>query len=534
MPDPIAPSYSIAPQPVAPTGIRAEPPVQAPPSISNDLKTGYELAIQSKDPGVLQNYAQQARGTAFGDEAALASEVIKSNHAEYDRLIAPIQKAGGVGTPEGNLAAVDTWKHVGSDPKFGTWLIHYLMKDPNARAYAGAGKISTSNEYGTDGTLLQVDKNDLGEPVKVINLATGKLVGPQEYASLKAANGIGKVVTEERLKNQAKFNADARNLEDQQLNTYVAFSKKLEDAGRSIVDLGNGLAQSGVKPGDVAKLVSFGNQSLTESKSRSEQFNKLDSLTKSGDAKTNIEQIKTISARAGFPGVVNVTSDGKLIFSNGETKSVSDLAQTQTLNTASSAFENATTGNQQQRAMGELFSKLSPPQQQALLRMVDLQSNVTNDYNKIRSEVGDLRFLVNLNDLDPMRGFGATLAKGESMIHNAQMINEYAKTRGEHLKVFEANGKNPSAGEMQAAFTRTAGYNEKADELTKKVNQYIEFDIKEKTAEEQGKAAAEAAKPVKAVAPPKTKPETKTKTESSKPTMAEIRARMAAEKGNKQ
>jgi hypothetical protein len=516
MPDPIAPSYSIAPQPVSPTGIRAEPPVQAPPSASNDLKTGYELAIQSKDPGVLQNYAQQARGTAFGDEAALASEVIKSNHAEYDRLIAPIQKAGGVDTPEGRIEAAKTYDYVGKDPKFGEWLIHYLMKDPMARVYAGAGNIKTELKYGVDGQLVEVHRNELGSVVRAKNFATGKELSKPEYDALKAESGVGKVITEERLKNQAAFNADARNLEDKQLNTYVAFSKKLEDAGRSVVDLGNGLAQSGVKPGDVAKLVSFGNQSLTESQSKSKLASELGSLTKGATASQDIEKIKKISAQLGITDVVSVKSDGSLIRKNGETVSLSELAQKTSQETASSAFENATTGNQQQRAMGALFSKLSPPQQQALLRMVDLQSNVTNDYNKIRSEVGDLRFLVNLNDLDPMRGFGATLAKGESMIHNAQMINEYAKTRGEHLKVFEANGKNPSAGEMQAAFTRTAGYNEKADELTKKVNQYIEFDIKEKTAEEQGKAAAEAAKPVKAVAPPKTKPEAKPEEKQSR------------------
>jgi hypothetical protein len=83
---------------------------------------------------------------------------------------------------------------------------------------------------------------------------------------------------------------------------------------------------------------------------------------------------------------------------------------------------------------------------------------------------------------------------------------------------------------MQAAFTRTSGYQTNADNLTKKINQYLDFDITEKSAEEKGKAAAAAAKPAKAVAKPPPEANAEAKPEVTKPTMAEIRARIAAGK----
>jgi len=531
MADPIAPTnYSIAPAGIAPTDGIKVPAVTAPPSTENDLKVGFDLARKSGDPKVLVNFAQQARGTEYGQEAALGAQVVQKNQDEFDRLVQPIASKGGPDTPEGRLAAMDTWKTVGDDPKFGTWLVRYLMKDPNARVYAGLGNIKKEIEYGKNGEMIQVGRNELGEIAEVKNLATGKMLAPTEYNELKSALGVGKVITEEREKSKAKFNAEARNVEDAQINAYSAFADKLNAAGQGVLQIGDALVKSGVKPKNVAELVAFGNQSLSESRSNSELIGKLGSLTKGEGASRDIEQIKKVAAQLGYPDVVSVKADGTLVRKNGETVSETKLKQEQEQKTASSAFENATTGNQQQRAMGKLFKSLSVDQQQAVLRLVDLQSNMTNDYNRLRSEVGDLRFLVNLNDLDPLRGFGATMAKGESMVHNAKMIQEYAASRAEQLKVFDSRGQNPNAGEMQAAFTRTSGYQTNADNLTKKINQYLDFDITEKSAEEKGKAAAAAAKPAKAVAKPPPEANAKAKPEVTKPTMAEIRARVAAAK----
>jgi hypothetical protein len=109
------------------------------------------------------------------------------------------------------------------------------------------------------------------------------------------------------------------------------------------------------------------------------------------------------------------------------------------------------------------------------------------------------------------------MAKGEAMVHNADMIKQYANTRSEQLKIFDARGQNPSAGEMQAAFTRTPGYHQTADDLTNKISQYLDFDIKERSADEQGKAAAASAKAVKAAAkPPEAKPTPKPEEKTSR------------------
>lgn len=478
MAEPIAPTnYSIAPTGIAPTGIRAAAPVQT-LTPKEELDTAYKFAAQTGDANALSKVAELSVGTPLQQEATLAADVVKKNQGEFDRLIAPIAQKGGPDTPEGRKAAADTWKHVGSDPKFGTWLVHYLMKDPNARAYAGVGKITSTYETGLDGSLLNVEKNDLGQITGVTD-SNGNPVSKQEYERLQAANGIGKVVTEERMKAQAKFNAEARNLEDKQINAYQAFAPKLDAYGKDIKALGEGLVASGVKPGNIADLVSFGTQSLSSSRSQNEAINKLKSATRGGSASITSEEAKSLAAQAKIPGVVTVSGDGKSILINNKAVNASDLDQYQTTGGTSTAFEQATSGNQQQRAMGALFKNLSAPQQQAVLRLVDLQSNVTNDMNTLRNEVGDLKFMVNLNDFDPLKGFGSTMAKAESMIHNAQMINSYAEDRKQKLQKFDSVGQNPTAGELQAAFTRTPGYHENADNLHKKMNDYLNYDLLE-------------------------------------------------------
>jgi len=419
--------------------------------------------------------------------------------------IAPINKAGGPDTAEGRLAAVQQWDTYGQDPKFGTWLVKYLMKDPTARVYAGFGNTKKSYEYGKNGDLLEVSKNELGNITNVLNAKTSQPVSKAEYAELQAAEGVGKVLTEEREKVKNKFNAEARNAEDAQVNAYAAIAPKMKAFGQDIYALGDALVKSGLKQGDISKLVSFGNQTLSSSQSEASLKSKLISEGKAAAASNDIERVQRIAGQLGIPDVASIKSDGTLVRKNGQTVSLNSLEQGTTQDTASKAFENASSGNQEQRAMGEMFSKLTPPQQQAVLRMVDLQSNLTNDYNKIRSEVGDLRFLVNLNDFNPLRGFGATMAKAESMMHNSDMINNYVNHRKEQLKIFDSKGQNPTAGEMQAAFTRTAGYIEVADKLQKRVDSHLDFDLKHSEQEASAvRAAATLKSASKAPVPPRT------------------------------
>jgi hypothetical protein len=379
------------------------------------------------------------------------------------------------------------------------------MKDPTARVYAGFGNIKKSYEYGRNGDLLEVSKNELGNITNVLNAKTNQPVSKSEYAQLQAAEGIGKVLTEEREKIQTKFNAEARNVEDAQVNAYTAFAPKLKAVGQDIYALGDALVKSGVKQGDIAKLVSFGNQTLSASQSEASLKSKLISEGKAAAASNDIEKVQRIAGQLGIPDVASVKSDGTLVRKNGQTVSLNNLEQGTTQDTASKAFENASSGNQEQRAMGELFAKLNPNQQQAVLRMVDMQSNLTKDYNKLRTEVGDLRFLVNLDDFSPLRGFGATMAKAESMIYNADMITNYANHRKEQMKIFDSKGQNPNAGEMQAAFTRTAGYQAVADDLQKRVNNHLNFDLEHSASEANATAAAATLKPrAKGPVPPKT------------------------------
>lgn len=494
MAEPIAPAYPVPQTGVAPASARSSAPVQQNKPAA-DLETAYKVASQTANADALDLVAQQAENTEIKQEAELASQVIRKNQDEFDKITAPIAKAGGPDTAQGRLAAVEQWDTYGNDPKFGTWLVKYLMKDPTARVYAGFGNIKKTYEYGKNGDLLEVSKNELGNITNVLNAKTNQPVTKSEYAELQAAEGVGKVLTEEREKIKNKFNAEARNAEDAQVNAYAAFAPKMKAVGQDVYALGDALVKSGVKQGDIAKLVSFGNQTLSASQSQASLKSKLISEGKAAAASNDIEAVQRIAGQLGIPDVASVKSDGTLVRKNGQTVSLNSLDQGTTQDTASKAFENASSGNQEQRAMGELFSKLTPQQQQAVLRMVDLQSNLTNDYNKIRSEVGDLRFLVNLNDFSPLRGFGATMAKAESMIHNADMIKNYAEHRKNQLKFFDSKGQNPSAGEMQAAFTRTAGYQAVADDLQKRINSHLDFDLENSAKESNAVSAAATLKP---------------------------------------
>ena len=206
----------------------------------------YELAVQSRDPKAMLEVAQAALGTPVADIAINAANNMYKSNQVFDSLVKPIEAAGGINTPEGRTKIADTWKTIADNPRWGSAIVEHLLGNPNARLQVTGGNVKTVITYDDQGNQLEEHQNELGQRVKVVDVATQRLIGPEEYARL----GGGRNSLENTLARKAQLENQKQNLEEFGKNqkatgAWSAASPELNDLYKQKQDMLRQLAGSG-------------------------------------------------------------------------------------------------------------------------------------------------------------------------------------------------------------------------------------------------------------------------------------------------
>ena len=194
MADAIAPPY-VAAKPVAPTTLvgtqtndpNAQPIVTDPVPVTRSIINANPVkeidnAVAQGDGIALDSFAQRYKNTPEGQAAAELAARVKKGQAEADLIF----KGLDPNTPEGRLKALQTYKTVKDEPRYGDALMLYIAGDKvgGVQMIMG-GKPETRTEYlRNTGRQLAVTRNALGQLVSVVDQESGQVIPSQEYAKL--------------------------------------------------------------------------------------------------------------------------------------------------------------------------------------------------------------------------------------------------------------------------------------------------------------------------------------------------------------
>lgn len=162
-------------------------PDQAAQENAEKQKQTYDAAIDSRDTKQLAGIYQTDPKSSVGQAALDAVNHINKTANKFQSIVDPVDKAGGPGTPGGNIAAAKQFETVKDHPQLGSALVAYLMGQKEAAFnLATGGQEKDSVEFGKDGGRFIRTTNALGQTVKVTD-AQGNNLNPQQVEDL----GIG-------------------------------------------------------------------------------------------------------------------------------------------------------------------------------------------------------------------------------------------------------------------------------------------------------------------------------------------------------
>lgn len=194
--NPVAPPPVAKPAPVVPSTTlvgtqpnnpQAAPIVTNPVPVTSNIINADPVAqvddhVATGNAPALDSFAQKYKNTPEGQAAAELAARVKRGQDEAAKIFQGLDP----NTPEGRLKALQTYKTVKDEPRYGDALMMYIAGDKQgAVQMIMGGKVTTSIEYlPNTGRMVIKKTNALGQPVSVEDAQSGQIIPMQEYAKL--------------------------------------------------------------------------------------------------------------------------------------------------------------------------------------------------------------------------------------------------------------------------------------------------------------------------------------------------------------
>jgi hypothetical protein len=450
--NPVAPpsQTDVAPVVVQPAAIVEQPKQES-------IADKYELAVQTRDPLAMMQVAQASIGTPIADVAIDAAKNMHKSNQVFDSLVKPVEDAGGINTPEGRVKMADTWKTVKDHPKWGTALVEHLLGNPNARLQVTGGTVSTKITYDDNGNQLEEHVNELGQRVKVVDVASQRELSPDQYAKV----GGGRTSLENTLARKAQIENQKQNLDEFNKNqkatgAWAAAAPELNSLYEQKQQMLKQLAGSGLNDKQLEELSSFTTRQIGASQSMSKGFSDLDQFVRSRG--TNVEESVKKSAQAAASRLgLKISADGSVTNQKGEKVDSNALNQLQKNYSENNSSEQNFTQTQEQLAKNLVYKNLSLKEKQIFDSILEIDRRIEGKAGKLSSDYGQPSFLVAPSAMGIADQFARAEVQAIQGRFNSAAIQEYEAWKAEQLKNYPA-GQVPSPNELEKAFTRTQRY----------------------------------------------------------------------------
>lgn len=448
------PIGAVAPSPVAPaptmqsTAAPVEALVEPPNKREND-------AIANRDVAGLIQVAKDNIGTPASDVAMRAAKTIEQNALKLTNLVEPIDKKGGVATPEGRLAFSEQFKTTKDTPQWGNALIAYVMGDKKgALLQVTGGTVSTKITYDNNGNQIEEQVNELGEPVSYLDRKTGKPISKEEYAlrvgGISAWDNTLKGKTEKDMRQQSQ-EALSKNTEAENKWTQAVIGQKQfkSESYNTLSQLKSDI------PADLYnKIVGSVSQSLGQANASSTGKSVLNSLQNAASRGESVKVDQRISAATGVPVGVILRFKGELGVSEDNSYSVNLNKlnqQTDTDNISKEATQNASQ-TMSSIAEAERLKQLDPIAAQRLRRVIENSQNMGRETADLLSKYDKPAFIslpTSASFVDKQAQVMAQLLQG---MQNADQMEQYVRYRDDALEGHRKTNTVPMPGQIGTSY----------------------------------------------------------------------------------
>jgi len=444
--------------------------------IDNHVATGNFPALNS--------FAQRYTNTAEGQATYELAKKVENGQAEYRRLMDGVDP----NTPEGRLKALQTYKTVKDEPRYGDAMMMYMAGDKiGAMQTIMGGKVETKIEYlPTTGRMVIKKVNALGQPVSVEDAESGQIIPMPEYAKLGGSVSA--------LENTLKYQSDKEtqafrtkafnnstsaynglttlaNAKDPILQTYTSLMEEIMKNPQ--IDMNDRKLIAGFTSGQtsMARSLSTGRQlvdSATATKGNSLSAEDRQALGL-GTGPVSAEQLKAaLSAHA----------DYSLTDKAGNTYSAGTLAQLMDTKNIGAQLDRSYTQNKEALEQSTLINLYRD--RPDLYAKIQMAFELNQQIQKINADAaavhGNPLFTVPVTAAgftDPTQKVLAQAVQEKFNVEATRTFNEWRKQQMLMAKQAGAVDYVPEPGELESEFTKTPLYKKMQKDASKEIAETI-------------------------------------------------------------
>lgn len=441
-----------------------------------DPSLQFDEALASDDPRQMMGVAAEHINTPVGAAAVKATELMVKGKQTFDKLIAPIQEAGGPQSPEGKLKAVEQAQTYfkQDEPQWGKAILHYLVgNDKMGQALITGGDTVTSIHPDINGALVQVTKNQLGKIVDAREIGTNAPISEQDYQK----RAVGRQTYENLLsfqnqKQQQDANVKALKESQKVNNAYISAAPEFERKYGQLYEDLDFIKSKDLKSKEFADILKFASNSLGTADSSSKGLTVLDQAQQNRATNAGKTVTKDQTASLGLPaGVWKWTNrgieseDGKKSFSFDELK--------QNTSTENRSKELTTNFQQTQENLmsSEKFKRLDSNEQKRLLNALNVSLELGQKQLELARNFGTPTFMVLPTSVNIEDKYTMGQIKAVQGAFNSKAMQLYEEYEKKALAL--SGGIAPNPKELEAGFTRTKAYQKLMDAAKQETNRLL-------------------------------------------------------------
>lgn len=422
----------------------------------------FDFAIESNDPKQMMVVASENIGKPVGEAAVKAADLMIKGQKSFRDMVAPIEKAGGVGTPDGNIAAAKVAQTYfkQEDPKWGQALMYYLTgNEKMGQAIITGGDISTNIVPDVNGKMIAVTKNQLGKIINAKEIG-GNVLSEQEFQQ----RAVGRQTYENLLtftnqKKQQEINIDSMKKSQQVNNAYASAFPELGSKYGQLYDDLEVIKKKDLTSKEFADILRFASNSLGTADQTTKGLTILDQAQQNRSVVAGKTLTKDQTAALGLPaGVWKWTNRGIESEDGKISKSFDELKQSTSSENKSSELKRNFEQTQQNLIQSEKFKRLDSVEQKRLLNALETSYQIGSKQIELSREFGTPSFLVQPSSFDIADKFTMGQVKAVQGMFNAKAMDLYQQYASDVMS--KSGGLVPDPKEIEAGFTRTPQYRE--------------------------------------------------------------------------
>ena len=414
-----------------------------------------DALIENRDVEGLKQLARDNIGTPASDVALRLANTIKAQKDEYNNLIRPVEKAGGVGTPQGNIAAAKAFASVADKPRWGTAIIKYVLGDTQGAVKEITGGDNTNIvTYDNNGDQILETHNGLGTPLFYVDRKTGRNISEAEYAARVGgisswANSL-KGQTENEIR---KTSAASLVSEENQANNWYQITQSHKPLNNEMYNTLQTL-KTDIDPALYNQIIQSVSQSLGTSNSKSTSkalFKQLNDARNRGEGVTVDDRI---SSKFGIPKGIALELRGENYVSKDNKYNISLDKLENEQNTNSAINEASKNASQTMSSIveAERLNQLNPQAAQRLRRTIEISQQIGRETTEAVDKFGKPSFISLPTSANFVDKQAQVIAQSLQGLQNADQMEQYLQFRKQALQGHTQTNTVPMPGQIGSAY----------------------------------------------------------------------------------